>query len=302
LFFRGDAQFDGVVTRLAVHHFARPQRALEEIFRVLRPGVGLSLRLPRVYAITDRSLSGADPSAVARRLFAVGVRCLQVREKSMPDPELLVEVESVARLGKGARALVLVNDRVDLARIASVGVHLGEEDLPASVARSILGREAAIGVSTHDLSAARREFGSPESDYVAFGPVFESVTKGGRRTGGLAELARVAAQKTKPLVAIGGITAERLEAVWDAGAASARAPRRVRRPASPPGADASSRSATGARSRTSACPSSWTFRWRPSGRGCLARRIGPSSGARNSSPSSSRNGHPSIEWLRFTRV
>lgn len=181
----------------------------------------MSLRLPRIYAVTGHSSGGTDLAAAAERLFAVGVRCLQVREKAMPDRELLSAVESVARLGRAAGARVLVNDRVDLARIASVGVHLGEEDLPASAARAILGAEAAIGVSTHDLAAARREFSGADSDYVAFGPVFGSPTKGERAGVGLEELARVAAEKTRPLVAIGGITVDRLNAVWDAGADSA---------------------------------------------------------------------------------
>ena len=182
----------------------------------------MSLRLPRIYAITDRAVSGGqEPAAVAARLFSVGVRCLQVRDKSLADRELLAAVESVARLGKAVSARVLVNDRVDLARIASVGVHLGEDDLPASSARSILGPEAAIGVSTHGVAEARREFANPDSDYVAFGPVFPSPTKGTREALGVEELALAAAEKTKPLVAIGGITVDRLPAVWDAGADSA---------------------------------------------------------------------------------
>jgi thiamine-phosphate pyrophosphorylase len=182
----------------------------------------VGLRLPPVYAITDRAASGgADPASIARRLFAVGIRCLQVRDKSTADRALLPSVESVARLGRTSGARVLVDDRVDLARIASIGVHLGEEDLPPADARAILGPDAVIGVSTHDLETAIWKFAEPSPDYVAFGPVFESGTKGGRRPRGLEELARVAAEKTKPLVAIGGITPERADSIWDAGADSA---------------------------------------------------------------------------------
>ena len=158
---------------------------------------------------------------MARRLFSVGIRCLQVREKTLPDRELLAAVEAVAALGRPMRARVLVNDRVDAARLAGVGVHLGEEDLPAADARAILGPAALIGVSTHDLEAAGRAFADPDADYVAFGPVFDSPTKRVRSARGLEELARVAGQKTRPLVAIGGITSERLGDVWDAGADSA---------------------------------------------------------------------------------
>jgi thiamine-phosphate diphosphorylase len=182
------------------------------------------VRLPPVYAITDRAASGLeDHAAIARRLFSVGVRCLQVREKSLPDRALLEAADTVAALGIACGARVLVNDRVDVVRLVGrgTGVHLGEDDLPADAARAILPPEAPIGVSTHGPEAAARAFALESADYVAFGPVFESPTKTVRPARGLDALARVAAVKTKPLVAIGGISLERLDAVWDAGADSA---------------------------------------------------------------------------------
>ena len=177
------------------------------------------LRLPVIYAITDRKVSGIDDHVeIARRLFAVGIRLLQVREKEMTDRDLLGAVEEVARLGREDGAAVLVNDRVDVARLAGVGVHLGEDDLPAPVARRLLPEGSRVGVSTHDLDAARRAFRDSDCDYVAFGPVFASGTKTGGAAQGTEELSRVAGIKTKPLVAIGGITADTLDAVLDAGA------------------------------------------------------------------------------------
>jgi thiamine-phosphate diphosphorylase len=182
----------------------------------------LRLHLPPVYALTDRAVSGvSDLPALAGRLFSVGVRCLQIREKTLPDRQLLSAADAVAALARSHGARVFVNDRVDVARIAGLGVHLGEEDLTPSAARAVLGADAPIGLSTHDLEAARRAFSDPAADYVAFGPIYESSTTTGRAARGLEELARVAAGKTKPLVAIGGVTAERLDAVWDAGADSA---------------------------------------------------------------------------------
>jgi thiamine-phosphate pyrophosphorylase len=181
----------------------------------------VTLRLPLVYALTDAGASGvADPAELTRRLLDVGVRAVQLREKAMADPELLRAAEAIASLARAAGAAFLVNDRVDVARICGSGVHLGEEDLPPGAARSLLGPGAAIGVSTHDADAARRAFAS-EADYVAFGPVFASGTKTQRPALGLEALARAAGRKTRPLVAIGGITVERLDAVWDAGADSA---------------------------------------------------------------------------------
>lgn len=190
----------------------------------------MRLRLPRIYAITDRAAAGGvAPSTIAERLFSVGVRCVQVRQKDGADRDLLEEVEAAARharetkvrLGLEEGARVLVNDRVDVARLAAVGVHLGEEDLPAAAARAILPAESVIGVSTHDRGAAIRAFADPSADYVAFGPIYASPTKDVRPAAGLDALARVAERKTKPLVAIGGITAERVPEVLAAGADSA---------------------------------------------------------------------------------
>ena len=176
--------------------------------------------LPPLYAITDRAVAGIDDlPEIARRLLAAGVRCLQIREKTMADRELLAVVDAVAERARAGGALVFVNDRADVARAAGVGVHLGEDDLPAADARRIL-PQALIGVSTHEPEAARAAFRDPAADYVAFGPVFESATKTERPARGLEALARVAAGRSKPLVAIGGITAENLDAVLDAGADS----------------------------------------------------------------------------------
>ena len=178
--------------------------------------------LPAIYAITDRAVSGVSNHAeIARRLLSAGIRLIQVREKEMEDRELLAQVDEVAALARGNGAIPIVNDRVDVALLAGTGVHLGEEDLPAAEARKILPPGAVIGVSTHDVEAARRAFADPACDYVAFGPVFESGTKTVRAARGTEELARAAAAKTRPLVAIGGITPERLDDVFDAGADSA---------------------------------------------------------------------------------
>ena len=92
-----------------------------------------SLTLPAVYAITDRRVSGIDSHVeIARRLFGVGIRMLQVREKELPDGELLVAADAVGRLARESGATALINDRLDVARLAGLGVHLGEEDLPAA--------------------------------------------------------------------------------------------------------------------------------------------------------------------------
>ncbi|MEP7132561.1 MAG: thiamine phosphate synthase [Acidobacteriota bacterium] len=177
--------------------------------------------VPAIYAITDRSGSGPGHSEIARRLLLAGVRCIQVREKTLSDAELLPEVDECALLTRRDGALLFVNDRADIARIAGAGVHLGTEDLPAEDARRILGPDAPIGVSTHTLDEAVAAFSLAAPDYVAFGPVFQSDTKSAREPRGLDLLAEVARRKTRPLVAIGGIGPGNLREVLDAGADSA---------------------------------------------------------------------------------
>ena len=181
----------------------------------------MTFAVPTIYAVTSRSLSGPGHAAIVRRLLSAGVRCVQVREKMLSDAELLPEVDACAALGREDGALVFVNDRTDLARVAGTGVHLGAEDLPAEEARKIVGPDSPIGVSTHSLEEAEAAFSSPAPDYVAFGPVFASGTKSTREALGLELLSQIAQRKTRPLVAIGGIGPETLQQVLDAGADSA---------------------------------------------------------------------------------
>jgi thiamine-phosphate diphosphorylase len=185
-------------------------------------------RLSPIYAITDRlAAGGLSHATIARRLLAVGVRCLQVREKELPDRRLLAEVEECAALARASGATLLVNDRVDVARLAGVGVHVGGDDLPPEAAAALRIPGTWLGVSTHSLEEARAAFSrsEPGADYVAFGPVFPSGTKTVRAARGLDELARIAAapERRTPLVAIGGIGPETVASVLDAGADAAAA-------------------------------------------------------------------------------
>ena len=131
----------------------------------------------------------------------------------------------VARARK-AGALVIVNDRADVAKLcAADGVHLGQEDLDPASARSILGGAAVIGISTHSPDQVRRA-ARMAVDYIAVGPIFGTSTKDtGYREVGTALVREAAAivrdaDPAKPVVAIGGITLERAADVIGAGAAS----------------------------------------------------------------------------------
>jgi thiamine-phosphate pyrophosphorylase len=118
-------------------------------------------------------------------------------------------------------ASVIVNDRVDVARIAgAAGVHLGQEDLPADDARRILGPDATIGVSTHTAQQALAASKLPV-DYIAVGPVFPTTTrKNPSPAVGIEALQAITRSVPKPVVAIGGITLENCGLVYAAGADS----------------------------------------------------------------------------------
>jgi thiamine-phosphate pyrophosphorylase len=145
---------------------------------------------------------------------------VQLREKAMPDRGLLAEADAIAGLVRGTRALALVNDRADVALAAGADVlHLGQDDLPVSVARRVLGPGPVIGRSSHSpeqSSAAATEEGV---DYFCAGPVWATPTKAGRPgtgTGLLSHVARLGA--ARPWFAIGGISFDRLDEVLEAGA------------------------------------------------------------------------------------
>ncbi|MEZ5284089.1 MAG: thiamine phosphate synthase [Vicinamibacterales bacterium] len=185
------------------------------------------MSLPRLYAVVDHEASrraGCDPLELARAFVAGGARLLQVRAKGLPAADLLAVSEAVVAAGAAHGARTIVNDRADVASLAgAAGVHVGQDDLPASAARGLLGPGALVGVSTHSVQQAREALGQPVS-YVAVGPVFGTTTKDtGYAPVGLSlvrEVAALAAPLGIPVVAIGGITLESAPEVIRAGAAS----------------------------------------------------------------------------------
>ena len=187
--------------------------------------------LPRLYPILDIDLCLArrlEPLAVLDAFLAGGARLIQLRDKSASTGERLARADAVVARARAAGARIIVNDRSDIALLSGAdGVHVGQEDLPVEEARMILGPGAIVGVSTHDeaqIDAAART----SATYIAVGPIYGSSTKDtGYSARGL-DLVRRAAltlrpgsgQAGKPVVAIGGITLERVPEVLAAGAAS----------------------------------------------------------------------------------
>ena len=176
---------------------------------------------PFVYPIVDVDVCHSrrlDAAALAHACLRGGARVLQVRQKGGGSAAFLDLARRVVHRGLEFDATVIVNDRADLAKLAgAAGVHVGQDDLDVEDARRVGGVELVVGVSTHD--AAQVDLAAAGSaTYIAVGPVYGTMTKDtGYAARGL-ELVRYAASRPKPVVAIGGITLERVAELLEAGA------------------------------------------------------------------------------------
>ena len=179
-------------------------------------------RLRGLYAIVDGS-AARPPLELVQAFLRGGAAVIQLRLKSLSTRELCEVAREAARICRQRDALLLVNDRPDVARAAGAdGVHLGQEDLPAGAARDLLGDDALVGVSTHSDAEIDAALGAGV-DYLGFGPVFETRSKPGAPLPpphGLAGLERAVRRAAPvPVVAIGGLTARSAAGSAHAGAA-----------------------------------------------------------------------------------
>ncbi len=181
------------------------------------------ITLPRVYPILDtESLErlGIRIEVAAAALIDGGAGILQIRHKSHWGRDVFRSAEAVARLCRESGTTLIVNDRADFALLLGAGLHVGQDDLLPRDARRLMGPDATIGFSSHNLQQLCAAGGEPV-DYVALGPVFGTVSKRNPDAViGVSEVERCRVLVQKPLVAIGGITLENVRAVWDAGADS----------------------------------------------------------------------------------
>ncbi len=184
----------------------------------------MSVPLPPLYAIVDEeaaALAGHTVPGLAEALFAGGVRLVQLRAKLAPSGRFVEQCRAVRDAAHPRGAIVVVNDRFDVALAANLrAVHVGQDDLPPALVRRFLGPEGILGLSTHTRAQVDAALYEP-IDYLAVGPVFSTATKDtGYEAVGLALVEYAASRTDLPVVAIGGITLERAGAVLDAGAAS----------------------------------------------------------------------------------
>lgn len=150
---------------------------------------------------------------------------IQIREKQLSTKVLYQLSTGAAGITSGSATKLLVNDRADVAAAAGAdGVHLTSSSLPSDIIRLTFGAKFLIGVSTHSLAEAAAA-GRGGSDFVVFGPVFDTPSKAQYGASlGLTELKRVtSALAPLPVLALGGVTVDNVADCIDAGAAGVAA-------------------------------------------------------------------------------
>jgi thiamine-phosphate pyrophosphorylase len=171
-----------------------------------------------VQVLLTGSLCAAALDWTIAEAAAGGADMIQLREKKLSDRDLLERARNVRRWTRRTGVLFIVNDRPDIARLVEAdGVHLGQDDMPVKEARRIVGPDMLIGVSTHNIEQVRQAVLDGAS-YLGVGPTFPSTTKDFPEFAGLEFVRQAAAETSLPQFVIGGVNADTLPAVVEAGA------------------------------------------------------------------------------------
>lgn len=172
----------------------------------------------QLYVIITESLCRHDWVETAQQTLAGGADCLQLREKNLPDRELLDRARTLTRLCRDHNALSIINDRPDIAALADAdGVHIGQDDLIVHEVRRIAGPSRLVGLSTHNVAQLHNAIDT-SPDYIAVGPMFPSNTKPQDHVPGPTLITDAKNQTTLPIVPIGGINESNLDQLVNAGA------------------------------------------------------------------------------------
>ena len=175
---------------------------------------------PRLYLVAPARINAGELVDLVPELVEAGVDILQLREKEAEAGDLLRWGAPLLAACREAGIPFVVNDRPDVAlALGADGVHLGQNDLGAGIARQIMGVGAIVGRSTHAPAEVDAELASPDRlDYIAVGPVNATPTKPGRPGTGL-DLVRYAVERADlPWFVTGGMNADTLPEALDAGA------------------------------------------------------------------------------------
>ena len=175
----------------------------------------------RLYFVCDAHPARLGVDALLAEALANGADVVQLRDKELDDGELVDAARAFRDAADAQGALFLVNDRPDLVEACEAdGVHVGQEDVLPSDARSVLPPDALLGLSTHsrDQIEAAQELGDEGPDYISVGPIWETPTKEGRPAVGLELIDTAARIARPPWFAIGGIDPGNVGEVVAAGA------------------------------------------------------------------------------------
>ena len=174
-----------------------------------------------LYLVTDAGLSRGRPQVqVVEAALRGGVTVVQYREKSASTRVMIQEAAELARLCSAVGVPFIVNDRVDVALAVNAdGVHVGQDDMPAVVARRMIGKRKILGVSAGSAEEARKAE-AEGADYIGASPIFATPTKPDAPPAmGIEGLRLLAKAVSIPVVAIGGMNAQNAAAIMEAGAA-----------------------------------------------------------------------------------
>jgi thiamine-phosphate pyrophosphorylase len=217
-------------------------RSLEEFGKLRGPKLGFALEQLRYRTYTLERATGLGATARQRladvRLYVLvsvpscaaaidwtiqeaaagGATMFQLREKNLSERDLLERGRRARKATREAGAILIMNDRPDMARLVDAdGVHLGQDDMPVKEARRIVGPNALIGVSTHNIEQVRQAILDGAS-YIGVGPTFTSETKTFKQLAGLDFVRQVGEETTIPAFVIGGINLDTIGATVEAGA------------------------------------------------------------------------------------
>lgn len=174
----------------------------------------------KLYLVTNSDNFESDEIFLDKVALSIksGVDIVQLREKNTTSKRFIYLAQRIRELTSHFGAAFIVNDRVDIAKISNAdGVHLGQDDIPVSNAREILGDNAIIGVSTHCPEHAKKAI-TDGADYIGVGPVFKTPTKPSKDPVGLEYVKWAADNVNIPFFAIGSIDTANIKEVVQAGA------------------------------------------------------------------------------------
>ena len=170
----------------------------------------------KLYLVTDSNiLEGRDFYFEIEEALRAGIKCIQLREKTLGGKEFLERAKKLRKITNKYNALLIINDRVDIAILSDAdGVHVGQSDIPLKEVRKLLGDAKIIGVSTGSIELAKvaKKDGA---DYIGVGAVFNTTTKLDANNVGIKMLSDIKENVDIPIVAIGGIKLSNLEQIKD---------------------------------------------------------------------------------------